>query len=62
MLKDKLRPITIFKSLFGQNPKLSSTRLEVVRHAPPTGARGRTFCGSKARKLFDWLRGYFEKA
>lgn len=37
---------------------LSSTKLELARRTPSTGAKDNTFIekiGSKARTLFDWL-------
>ena len=56
-LKDKLRYITIFESLFEQF-KSGGVKPKVVRSALPIKTRGKAFrewTWKKARKLFDWL-------
>lgn len=61
LLKDKLRHIKIFRSLFEQKGiQVGSARPEVVRSVPPMGAQGETLILSRSevRKL---LIGYHLK-
>lgn len=59
VLKDKLRCLKIFKSLFERVwCELSSTKSKGVRSAQPTEARGEVFIQKmrkQVKKLSDWL-------